>query len=103
VNTDPASVVRVPEVYFVFLRKKRRYFVMRYIAGDTVESRKLRAGKYAKDDVLAVAAAVKQLINIRMPADTPLATSAADPSAMTFSSNACRLWNTPRSEISRPK
>jgi hypothetical protein len=71
VNIEPASTVRVPEVYFVFSREGCRYIVMQYIAGDTVMSRQLRPGKFAKDDVLAVAAAVERLIDIRMPADTP--------------------------------
>jgi hypothetical protein len=70
VNAGPASVVRVPEVYFVFSRQRRRYIVMQHIAGDTVASRQLREGKYVKGDVAAVAAAVKQLINIRVPAGT---------------------------------
>lgn len=71
VNADPATVVRVPEVYFVFLRERCRYIVMQHIAGDTVASRQLRPGKYLKEDVSAVAAAVKQLIGIRAPAGTP--------------------------------
>jgi hypothetical protein len=68
VNADPASVARVPEVYFVFSRQRRRYIVMQHIAGDTVASRQLREG--IKGDVAAVAAAVKQLISIRVPAGT---------------------------------
>jgi hypothetical protein len=71
VNADPMSVVRVPEVYFVFLRGLRRYIVMQHVAGDTVASRQLKEGKYVKGDVAAVAAAVKQLIGIRVPAGTP--------------------------------
>jgi hypothetical protein len=70
VNADPTSVVRVPEVYFVFSRQPYRYIVMQHVAGDTVASRQLREGKYVKGDVAAVAAAVKQLTSIRVPAGT---------------------------------
>jgi hypothetical protein len=69
-NADPTSVVRVPEVYFVFSRQPYRYIVMQHVAGDTVASRQLREGKYVKGDVAAVAAAVKQLTSIRVPAGT---------------------------------
>jgi len=71
VNADPASVVRVPEVYFVFLRGRCRYVVMQYVAGDTVTSRRLKEGKYVEGDVTAIAAAVKQLFKLRVPVGTP--------------------------------
>jgi hypothetical protein len=71
VNADPATVVRVPDVYLVFLRGRCRYIVMQHVAGDTVASRRLSTGKYAKGDLAAVAAAVKQLVSIRVPAGTP--------------------------------
>ncbi|CAA7259041.1 unnamed protein product [Cyclocybe aegerita] len=68
VNADPTSAVRVPKVYLVFSRERCRYIIMEYVAGDTVASRRLSDGKYVKDDLAAVAAAVKQLISIRVPA-----------------------------------
>jgi hypothetical protein len=71
VNADPASAVRVPDVYFVFSRERRRYIVMQYVAGDTVESRKMQDGTYLKSDVAAVADALKQLVKMRVPSDTP--------------------------------
>jgi hypothetical protein len=71
VNADPTSVVRVPQVYLVFLRERCRYIVMQYIAGDTVARRQPSPSRYAKGDVAAVAAAVKQLIDLRVPAGTP--------------------------------
>ncbi len=70
VNADPTSAVRVPEVYFVFLSQDCRYVVMQHVPGNSVESRQLRAGKYGKN-LAAVAAAIKQLISIRVPASTP--------------------------------
>lgn len=70
VNADSASAVRVPEVYLVFFRKSRRYIVMQYVAGDTVASRNPRPGKCSKRDLAAVVGAVKQLITLRVPADT---------------------------------
>jgi len=71
VNADPATVVRVPNVYLVFLRGRYRYIVMQHVAGDTVASRRLTTGKYIEGDLAAVAAAVRQLISIRVPAGTP--------------------------------
>jgi hypothetical protein len=71
VNADPTSVVRVPQVYLVFLRERCRYIVMQYIAGDTVARRQPSPSRYAKGDVASVAAAVKQLIDLRVPAGTP--------------------------------
>jgi hypothetical protein len=70
VNADPTSVVRVPQVYLVFLREPCRYIVMQYIAGDTVAHRQPSASRYAEGDLAAVAAAVKQLISLHVPADT---------------------------------
>ncbi|KAK0184570.1 hypothetical protein F5146DRAFT_1125562 [Armillaria mellea] len=71
VNADPTSIVRVPQVYLVFLRERCRYIVMQDIAGDTVAHRQPSPGRYANGDVAAVAAAVKQLIGLRVPAGTP--------------------------------
>jgi serine/threonine protein kinase len=70
VNVDPESVVGVPEVYLFFLRGRCRYLVMEYVDGLTVESRQQTKGKYAEGDLEAVAAAFKQLTNLRVPADT---------------------------------
>lgn len=75
VNADPASasVVRVPEVYLVFLRHVCRYIVMQHVAGDTVESRWLSTGKSYREgasDLAGVVAAVKRLISICVPSDT---------------------------------
>jgi hypothetical protein len=69
-NVDPESVVCVPEVYLFFLRGQCRYIVMEYVEGMTVESRQQTKGKYAEGDLEAVAAAFKQLTNLRVPADT---------------------------------
>jgi hypothetical protein len=71
VNVDPESVVGVPEVYLFFLRERCRYIVMEYVESMTVESCQQTKGKYADGDLEAVAAAFKQLTNIRVPADTP--------------------------------
>ena len=71
VNADPVSIVHVPEVYLIFSRAPLRYIVMQYVEGSTVGNRMSGAGKYEKDDLKAVAAAVKRLTDIRMPADTP--------------------------------
>ncbi|KAI5982254.1 hypothetical protein EDD15DRAFT_155476 [Pisolithus albus] len=70
VNADPASVVRVPDVHLGFSRGRRAYIVMDYVHGKTIDNRKSPAGNYYKKDVEAAVAAVKQLINIKMPADT---------------------------------
>lgn len=70
VNVDPESIVGVPEVYLFFLRERCRYIVMEYVEGMTVESRQQTKSKYAEGDLEAVAAAFKQLTNIRVPADT---------------------------------
>ncbi|KAJ7260941.1 hypothetical protein B0H12DRAFT_364775 [Mycena haematopus] len=43
---------------------------MQYIAGDTVAARQPSETEYAEGDVEAVAAAVKHLISLRVPADT---------------------------------
>jgi hypothetical protein len=99
VNADPATVVRVLDVYLVFLRGRCRYVVMQHVAGDTVANRRLSTGKYI--DLAAVAAAVKQLVSIRVPAGTP--PGHVGGGVMTFSSKPSRPANTPRSDISRLK
>lgn len=70
VNANPASVVRVPEVYLGFSRGKWGYIVMDFVQGTTLANRKSPRGNYYKDDIKAVAAAVKQLTDIKMPANT---------------------------------
>ena len=69
VNASPLSVVCIPEVYLV-LHERCRYIVMQYIAGDTVARRQPSARRYAEGDLADVAAAVKQLISLHVPADT---------------------------------
>lgn len=70
VNADPASVVRVPDVHLGFSRGGRGYIVMDYVHGKTIDNRKSPTGNYYEKDVEAAAAAVKQLIDVKMPADT---------------------------------
>ena len=66
VNTK--GVVRVPEVYAVFSRGGCRYIVMEHVGGTTFASRKSSSGGYDKKEVQAVADAVTQLVNIKLPA-----------------------------------
>jgi len=70
VNANPASVVRVPEVHLGFSREKRGYIVMDFVQGATLAQRKLLKGRYDKKDTKAVAAAIQQLTNIKLPAST---------------------------------
>ena len=70
VNADPVSIVRVPKVHLGFSREKRGYIVMDFVQGVTIAERKLPKGNYDKNDIKAVAAAVQQLINIKMPPGT---------------------------------
>ncbi|KAI0324548.1 hypothetical protein GY45DRAFT_1262642 [Cubamyces sp. BRFM 1775] len=70
VNANPESTFRVPHVYLGFLRGRRGYIVMDFVLGATIARRKSPSGSYDKNDIKAVAAAVQQLINIRMPANT---------------------------------
>ncbi len=46
VNADPVRVVRVPEVYLVFSRKRWGYIVMEVVEGKTFAQRKLETGQY---------------------------------------------------------
>ena len=70
VNADSASVFRVPNVYLGFSCEKQGYIVMDFVEGTTVAQRKLDGGRYKTRDIKAVAAVVKQLTNIKVPADT---------------------------------
>ena len=70
VNADPTSIVNVSEVYLVFLYGGGR-IIMQYIAGDTVSSRGGGEEVYRGDDVEAVAAAIKRLVDIKVPLDVP--------------------------------
>ncbi|KAI1793714.1 hypothetical protein LXA43DRAFT_885195, partial [Ganoderma leucocontextum] len=70
VNANPASVVRVPNVHLGFSRRKRGYIVMDLGQGATIAQRKSHKGNYYKNDIDAVAAAVQQLINVKMPPGT---------------------------------
>nr|VWO99154.1 Protein kinase domain-containing protein [Ganoderma boninense] len=70
VNANPANAFRIPHVYLGFSRGKRGYIVMDFVLGATIAQRKLPNGSYDKKDIKAVAAAVQQLIDIRMPANT---------------------------------
>ena len=71
VNANPESVVCVPEVYLGFSRGRRGYIVMDYVQGTTLAERKSPTENYYKNDIKAVAAAVQQLTDIKMPAGTP--------------------------------
>jgi hypothetical protein len=70
VNANPASAVRIPNVYLGFSRVNRGYIVMDFVPGATLAQRKSPTGSYNKNDIKAVVAAVQQLINIKMPAGT---------------------------------
>jgi hypothetical protein len=70
VNANPASVVRVPEVYLGFSRGKLGYIVLDFVQGTTLAQCKTPSGTYYKKDFEAVATAVHQLIDIKMPAGT---------------------------------
>ncbi|CAA7268322.1 unnamed protein product [Cyclocybe aegerita] len=70
VKANPVSVVRVPEVYLGFSRGKRGYIVMDFVQGTTLAQRKSILGYYDDNDIKAVAAAVQQLTDIKMPAGT---------------------------------
>jgi hypothetical protein len=70
VNANPASVIRVPEVHLGFSRGYHAYIVMDFVRGTTLAERKSPAGNYYKNDIKAVAAAVQQLTDIKMPTGT---------------------------------
>jgi hypothetical protein len=70
VNANPASVVCVPEVYLGFSRENRGYIVMDFVQGTTLAQRKSPKGSYYKNDIKVVAAALQQLIDIKMPTGT---------------------------------
>jgi hypothetical protein len=70
VNANPASVFHVPEVYLGFSREGDGYIVMDFVQGTTLAQLKSPKGNYYKEDIKAVAAAVQQLIDIKMPAGT---------------------------------
>lgn len=70
VNASPTSVVCVPEVYLGFSRGTRGHIVMDFVHGTTLAERKSPRGLYYKDDLDAVAAAVQQLTEMKMPAGT---------------------------------
>jgi hypothetical protein len=72
VNTDPSSTFRVPEVFVIFSLGWCRYIVMEFVSGKTVADRKsLTTGKYQEGDPKAAVSAVRQLIELRVPAGTP--------------------------------
>jgi len=70
VNDNPARVVRVPKVYLGFSRGNRGYIVMDFVQGTTLAQRKSPKGYYYKKDIEAVATAVQQLTDIKMPMGT---------------------------------
>jgi hypothetical protein len=70
VNANPASVVRVPKVHLGFSRGKCAYIVMDFVQGTTLAQRKSLKGYYQKNDIKAVAVAVQQLTDIKLPAGT---------------------------------
>lgn len=72
VNVDPSSTFRVPEVFVIFSIGWCRHIVMEFVSGKTVADRKsLTTGEYQEADVKAAVSAVKQLIELRVPAGTP--------------------------------
>ncbi|KAF9043821.1 hypothetical protein BDZ89DRAFT_1008777 [Hymenopellis radicata] len=70
VNAEASSVVRVPEVYIVFVDQSFRYIIMQYITGATVASRQPSPTSYVPGDVEAVAAAYSRLVSLRVSADS---------------------------------
>jgi len=74
VNAAPDSAVRVPRIHLAFMYEGDGYIVMEYVAGVTVQQllQKPNATRAERNRIYkAVAAAVKQLIEIRVSADTP--------------------------------
>lgn len=69
VNDNAESVVRVPEDHLGFSRGWCGNIVMDFVRGSTLAQRKSE-GHYKKKDIRAVAAAVRQLTNITIPAGT---------------------------------
>ncbi|KAJ6558326.1 hypothetical protein B0H19DRAFT_1150779, partial [Mycena capillaripes] len=70
VNNSSESVVRVPNVYSAFVCENLCYIVMEYTSGPTAEERLRAPGADRSSICQAVAAAVKQLLAIRPPADS---------------------------------
>ena len=104
VNANPANVVRVPNVHPGFSRGQRGYIVMDFVHGETIAERKFPEGNYHKKDIEAVAAAVQQLIGIKIPPGTaPGPPSAADPSGTTPLLSVYQVARTLRLCISRHK
>ncbi|KAH8824854.1 hypothetical protein DL96DRAFT_1530672 [Flagelloscypha sp. PMI_526] len=72
VNADSENIVRVPDVYLIFLHGRFRYIVMQFVEGETVGKRKSsNMGEYREEEVQAVVAAVKALTALKMPPSTP--------------------------------
>lgn len=58
VNSNPASVVCIPDVYLIFARKHQAHIVVDFVQGTTLEQRKTTEGYlYDKNELDAVAAA----------------------------------------------
>ncbi|KAJ6558335.1 kinase-like domain-containing protein [Mycena capillaripes] len=70
VNSSPESVVRVPKVYSAFVCDNLCYIVMEYIAGPTADELLRAPGADRGSICQTVAAAVKQLLTLRAPADS---------------------------------
>ncbi|KAH7887172.1 hypothetical protein F5I97DRAFT_1806848, partial [Phlebopus sp. FC_14] len=70
VNADLESIVCVPEVYVIFSWGRCRFIVMQFVEGTTFAGRKLPKGMYKRDEMQAVANAVRRLVDIKMPAGT---------------------------------
>ncbi|TRM70298.1 hypothetical protein BD626DRAFT_26966 [Schizophyllum amplum] len=70
VNNNPASVFHIPNVHLGFSRGTRGYIAMDFVQGTTIAQRKALKGGYLVDDKIAVAAAIQQLISIKVPATT---------------------------------
>lgn len=74
---------------------------MEFVSGKTVADRKsLTTGKCQEEDLKAAVSALRQLIELRVPAGTPQDLSVAEPSATTSLLNTGQLSNTRRSNIS---
>jgi hypothetical protein len=102
VNTDPVRVVRVPEVYLVFSRKRWGYIVMEDVEVKTFAQRKLETGQYGEDHMeaplLPPFSGSPTSKCLRAPPPAPLV---ADASGTTSSSTTCQRSCTPQSGISR--
>jgi hypothetical protein len=69
-NANPVSAVHIPNVYLGFSHGNRGYIVTDFILGARLAQCKLPTGSYYKNDIKAIATAIQQLINIKIPMGT---------------------------------